>query len=151
MDGKEITMEIVDALKRTDLFTVLSDETLKAVADMTRLQSFEDGETLYELGDDADAVYVVASGRVRFSLGVGNRPDGGGSIMTEGSVIGWAAVLEDAPRRVATAVCLEDSSLYVIPGDDLLALLDGDAPSGQRMMRRLATLITGDFMAVTAG
>jgi CRP-like cAMP-binding protein len=144
-------MEIVNALKQTDLFSVLSDETLQAVAGKTRLESFEDGETLYELGDDADAVYVVASGRVRFSLGVGNRPDGGGSIMTAGSVIGWAAVLEDAPRRVATAVCLEDSSFYIIPGQALLDFLDDDPMSGQRLMRRLATLITRDFMAVSAG
>ena len=143
-------MTIVDALKQTELFAGSSAETLEAVADMARPVSFEEGDAIYELGDDASDMYLVDSGRVRFSLGVGNRPDATGSIMTKGTIIGWAALLEAQPRRVATAVCLEDSSLFVIPGAPLLGLLEADPASGYRIMRRLATMITRDFMSVSA-
>lgn len=140
-------MAIQQALKANELFADLSDRTIAAIAALARRESFEEGDKIYELGDDALDMYLVDSGRVRFSIGVGNR-DGELSIMTKGRAFGWAALLEQQPRRVATAVCLENCVLYVIPAKALLELLDRDVAAGYRVMRRLATMIARDFMSV---
>ena len=100
-------MVTIDALRNTELFQDLSDETLRAITDLATVAFYEDGDSVYGLGDDADDLYLVDSGRVRFSLGVGNRPDASGSVMTAGKIFGWAALLEAQPRRLATATCLE--------------------------------------------
>ncbi len=141
-------MSIEDALGKTELFAGLPEETLKAIAGLAAPLSIEEGDKVYGLGDDARDVYLVKDGRIRFSLGSGNRPGGAGSIITEGMVFGWAALLEGEPRRVATAVALEDSTVYVIPGQGLRDLFDGDTASGYRVMRRLTSMITQDFMSV---
>ena len=82
------------------------------------------------------------------SIGVGNRPDSSGSLILPGKIFGWAALLRDQPRRVATASCLEDSTLYVIPREKLLELFDQDYAVGYQVMHRLATTVAGDFVSV---
>jgi len=139
-------MVTVDALRNTELFQDLSDETLRAIADLATVASYEDGDSVYELGDDADDLYLVDSGRVRFSLGVGNRPDASGSVMTAGKIVGWAALLEAQPRRLATATCLEPSRLFAINGRALLQIFDRDTAAGYTVMRRLAAMIARNFM-----
>ncbi len=141
-------MAIVNTLQKTKFFAGLSQQTLLDIAELGHSAPFEEGDKVYEFGDDALDAFLVESGRVRFSLGVSNRPESSGSIMTEGMLFGWAALLEEQPRRVATATCLENSSLFVFPGNQLLALFNADTASGYLVMRRLATLITRDFMSI---
>lgn len=139
-------MVTVDALRNTELFQDLSDETLGAITGLAKVASYEDGDSIYELGDDADDLYLVDSGRVRFSLGVGNRPLASGSVMTAGTIFGWAALLEAQPRRLATAICLEPSTVLAINGRALLQIFDRDTAAGYTVMRRLAAMIARNFM-----
>jgi CRP-like cAMP-binding protein len=142
-------MAIQDALKQAELFAGLSDSTLRAIAALARSVSYDEGDKVYELGDDATDIYLVDSGCVRFSIGVGNR-DGAGSVMTKGKVFGWAALLENQQRRLATAQCLENSTLWVIPAHALLDLFEQDRAGGYLVMRRLAAMVARDFMSVLA-
>jgi CRP-like cAMP-binding protein len=141
-------MTLTGTLKETELFGGLSGETLQAIAGFSTTRDFDEGDNIYSFGDDAEDLYLVDRGRVRFSMGVGNRPQDSGSIMTSGSVFGWAAVLDEQPRRVATAACLEDSRVIVIPGGALLDLFAENTQAGYLVMRRLATMITRDFLSV---
>ncbi len=141
-------MITAEALRNTDLFRDLPDQILETIAGFATSTTFEEGDNIYQLGDDADDLYFLDTGRIRFSLGVGNRPEASGSFISPGQIFGWASLLEDQPRRVATASCLEDSTLCVIPGKDLLRLFDNEKTAGYLVMRRLATIIAGDFMSV---
>lgn len=135
-------------LKDTDLFQDLSDLALETITGFATSAEFEEGDHIYQLGDDANDLYFLEQGRVRFSIGVGNRPDGSGSLILPGKIFGWAALLQGQPRRVATASCLEDSTVYVISREKLLELFDHDQAAGYQVMRRLATTIAGDFVSV---
>ena len=141
-------MSATDRLAKAELFQDLSQEALALIAGLAQVARLEEGDTVYDLGDDANDLYLLHEGRVRFSLGVANRPGAAGSIIMPGTIFGWAALLEEQPRRVATAVCLEDSELYVIPGQALLAMFERDQTAGYQVMRRLATMISRDFMSV---
>ena len=140
------SLDKVKALGRAELFQGIERETLEEIARASRIEEFEEGDVLYSLGDDAEDVYVLVSGRVRFSLGVGNRGQTSGSIMSGRMVFGWAALVDDQPRRVATAECLEDSVVIAIAGDGLKAALERHPPSGFIVMRRLAAMIARNFM-----
>ena len=114
----EITA-VLEVLKQANQFAGLSDNTLEAIAGITKRSNYEEGDSVYSLGDDAREIFVVVSGRIRFSLGAGNRAGATGSIMTEGQMFGWAALIDDHPRRVVTAICLEKRTrdkLCPIPG-----------------------------------
>jgi CRP-like cAMP-binding protein len=141
-------MTHMGTLKNSDMFQDLPNPVLETIAELADTVNFEEGDNIYQLGDDANDLYLLESGRIRFSMGVGNRPEGSGSVILPGSVFGWAALLEDQPRRVATASCLEDSTVGVIKGAALLELFDNEKTAGYFVMRRLATMIARDFMSV---
>ena len=144
-----MTAKIKDLLRNAPLFAGVSESTLAEIARATRAEKFDEGDRVYEFGDDADAIYLVGAGRVRFSLGVGNRA-GTDFIFGPGQVFGWAALIDEHPRRVATAGCLEPCTIHVIPARALLGIFDKDRASGYLVMRRLAGLIARDFTSVLA-
>jgi toluene monooxygenase system ferredoxin subunit len=139
---------ILETLKGAALFSELSAETLEAIAEIAVQRNFEEGDSIYSLGDDAVEIFVVANGRIRFSLGAGNRAGASGSIMNEGQLFGWAALLEDQSRRVATASCLENSSVLAINGKKLQEIFASDTASGYRFIHGLAGMIANNFMDV---
>ena len=134
-----------EALRRSTLFDGVGGATIEAIARIATRRHVEEGDAVYELGDNALDVYLVQKGRVRFSLGVGNRSDSAGSVITPNMVFGWAALV-DQPRRVATALCLEPCDLLVIRGTDLLSVLHNDPAAGFVVMRRLAVMIARNFI-----
>jgi CRP-like cAMP-binding protein len=92
------------------------------------------------------SVYVVVHGRLRFILGGDGRPAAQGSIIRTGDILGWAALLGDQPRRIATVMALEDCQLLEIEGEALLEVLDRDPRAGYLVMQRLARMITQSFL-----
>ena len=61
-------------------------------------------------------------------------------MLRKGEVFGWAALLEGTPARIASARCLEDSSVLRINGKRARGA-GGDPAAGFAVMRRLAALI----------
>lgn len=137
-------------LKSTILFEGLTDETLVAIAVATTRRSFEDGASIYEIGDEANDVFVVETGRVQFFFGTGSHDESSGSIVTSGQAFAWAAMLEGRPRRVALARCLETSTVLAINGNALLEIFTDDTAAGYHVMSRLTGLITNNFMEALA-
>ena len=143
-------MDIQASLRKTSLLSDLPPATYAAMTRIARRVHCDEGDILYNIGDPARDVFVTVSGRVRFTIGVGNRPESGASIFSAGDTIGWAALLEDQPRRIATAVCLEDSDLLALDGAQLLAIFDSQPDAGYLVMRRLAKWIARDLLGQTA-
>ncbi len=144
------TVDKIKALGRAELFKGIDQAILEKIAAVAQLREYEESDVIYELGDDADDVQVLISGRVRFTLGVGNRGQSSGSIMTGRMVFGWAALVDDQPRRVATAACLEDSIVLAVSGSRLMEILEREPEAGFIVMRRLAAMIARNFMDMGA-
>jgi CRP-like cAMP-binding protein len=142
-------MDLAATLKSTSLLAGLSADTYAELARLARKLRFEEGDTVYRIGDPALDVLVVLEGRVRFTIGVGNRP-GRGSTFSAGDALGWAALIEDQPRRIATAVCMEDTTLIALSGEQLLAVFERDTKAGYMVMQRLAKMIANDFLEQSA-
>jgi CRP-like cAMP-binding protein len=140
--------DIVETLRKAQLFVGVAERTLEKIGAISKLRDFDEGDVIYQLGDDAEEIYVLKSGRVRFTLGVANRPDSGHSIMTSRMVFGWASLIDEARRRVATAVCLEPSTVVAIPGAQLLQILEKDPAAGFLVMRRIAAMVARNFLEV---
>jgi CRP-like cAMP-binding protein len=139
-----------DVLGSTEIMRGIGSSTLKAIAAAAMLKMVEEGETLYSVGDPVRSVYVVAAGRLRFILGGDGRPAAQGTIIRAGDILGWAALLGDQPRRIATVMALEECRLLEIEGEALLGILDRDPRSGYLVMQRLARMITQSFLEQSA-
>ena len=130
------------ALAQAPLFTGIGPTTLEAIARLARRETFDGGTVLYGPGDPAEDLCVLESGRVQFTIGHDGRTSPAGFSLQSGEVFGWNALLEDQPVRIATATCLERSTVLMIGGRELVRLFEEDPGAGYLVMRRLASLIT---------
>jgi CRP-like cAMP-binding protein len=137
-------------LRSTEILDGAVDPTIRKIAAVAKPQNVEEGDTLYSVGDPARSAYVVAAGRLRFILGGDGRPAAQGTIIPAGDILGWAALLGNQPRRIATVVALERCRLLDIDGEALLRILEQDPRAGFLVMQRLARMITQSFLEQSA-
>lgn len=138
------------ALKMAELFKGVSEATLDRLIAIASSETLEAGTTLYNVGDPAQDVYVLESGRINFVIGRDDRTTPAGFALRKGEVIGWNALLEQYPLRIAAASCLERSSVVKINGKEMLHVLESDPGAGFVVMRRLASLINRYLAAPSA-
>jgi hypothetical protein len=93
------------------------------------------GAVLFNRGDPADRLYVVAQGAVLI--------DGVGVTLRDGALFGEMAMFADTGRRSQTARCVEDCKLLWVDRDDL-ALLCNHHPA---LAFHLIRLITNRLLA----
>jgi len=129
------------ALSSSELFKGLEEATLARLAQLGKVEVHDAGSTLYGVGESADDIYILESGRVEFLLGRDERTSRAGFVLRTGEVFGWAALLDGQPSRLARATCLEKSSLLRINGKEVLKILESDPRAGYLVMRRLSELI----------
>jgi toluene monooxygenase system ferredoxin subunit len=141
VEGDSIYVVAQSAISAAELFVGVSGLTLKALTDLAKKEECDEGSTLYDVGDAADDVFVLESGRVEFLIGRDERVSPAGFMLRKGEVFGWAALLENHPHRIARATCLERSKVLRIGGKEALQVLENDPASGYLVMRRLSSLI----------
>lgn len=142
VDNGSVYIVAPSALKVAELFAGIAEKTLDAIMALARSEVHEQGSALYKVGDPVEDLYVLESGRIDFTIGREDRTSPAGFMLSKGETFGWAALLENQPRRIASATCLEKSSLLAINGKETLKVLDADPASGFLVMRRLSALIT---------
>ena len=139
-DGR-VYVDTPNALQLAELFAGLADATLDRIARIAQREQHAAGATLYKVGDPAEHIYVLESGRVNFAIGRDERTSPAGFALRKGEVFGWNALLEHYPQRIAAATCLDDAALLRIDGKEMLDVLKADPAAGLVVMRRLASLI----------
>ena len=141
-EGGDIFVLQSSALKVSMLFKGASDAVIARLDALARREEHDSLATLYDLGDPADDLYILESGRVEFVIGREDRTSLAGFMLRKGEVFGWAALLEDQPRRIAKAACMEKSTLLRLNGEEVLRVLSDEPASGYLVMRQLSMLIT---------
>ena len=141
VEGDSLYVVSQSALIVSELFAGISADTLSAISALVRKEERAAGSICYDFGDPADDFYVLESGRVEFLIGRDERVSPAGFMLRKGEVFGWAALLDNQPRRIARATCLEPSQILRINGRAALRVLESDPASGYLVMRRLSALI----------
>ena len=129
------------ALQASELFRGASNEAIMRLDALARREEHDSATTLYKRGDPADDVYILESGKVEFVLGREDRTSPAGFMLRKGEVFGWAALLDDHPRRIARAACIEKSTVLRLNGKAVLQALADEPATGYLVMRQLSTLI----------
>ena len=125
---------IAGQIGRTDLFSDLSRHEYKALAPSVREQEVPRGATIYQAGDPADAVFIVAGGTVE--LCSPRTPAGSAEQIRAREAFGWLSCVTGAPTS-ETAVAATDVSLWVIPKAAVDALVLNSPELTQRVHRLL--------------
>ncbi|MFN2254966.1 MAG: cyclic nucleotide-binding domain-containing protein, partial [Candidatus Promineifilaceae bacterium] len=112
-------LQKVDALKQAGMLADLPGETLEAVASLLKIVTTKAGETIIQMGDPGDCMYIVVDGRLRVHAGERDLDTVG-----VGDVIGEMALLDGEPRS-ASVTAVTGCRLLQLDQDpfyDLMAL-----------------------------
>lgn len=145
-------MPALDSLLDVELFAGLSEEQRRAVAALARERRAAAGETLFRLGEPAEALYVIRRGRVdlTFPLQVmGEVREVRFQSLAAGRTLAWSALVP--PHRLTmSASATTEVELLVLDRQRLLALLGQQPLMGRVVMSNLAGVVAARFHEVLA-
>ena len=139
------TKHILDSLKRSHLFSGLSDEQMDRVYKHSQMTRLQEGESLFCQGDDVNYFYLVLSGRIKlFRVS----PDGHEKvvdIVQQGDTFAEALMFTDHPDYPVNSTALSDCEVLAINSRDFKAMLKDSVDTCFLLMgdmsRRLRSLI----------
>jgi len=132
------------------LFRDVAQPILERLAGLTVTKQFDRRETLFNRGDEGDALYAVVDGLVRIWVGSDSGKELTFSIMEPGDVFGEIALLDGLPRT-ANATAQEQTLLLVIQRSAFLSVLENEPSLARHIIEllcermRLKTDLLSDF------
>jgi CRP-like cAMP-binding protein len=128
-----------EMLRRFSLFAGVDPALFKEVAMISDEIELGEGKWLFHEGTEADALYLVLSGRVELTIDLDEKGQRqvGLSTMVEGDVVGWSALIEPYEFTLG-ARTLTSSKLVKISSSGLLNLMESNPTFGYTLMTRLA-------------
>jgi CRP-like cAMP-binding protein len=139
-------------LRRAPIFAELHDAEAARLLAEARPQHCRRGECLFLLGDHADRLYVVLTGKVEltFPLSFGDVVrDVPVELKTPGSALGWSALVK--PHRFTlSARAAEPSELAAFLRHDLMRVFEAEPRIGYVVMRQIAEVVGRRLLQVQA-
>lgn len=129
-----------DILKRIPIFQDLKKRELNIVSKILYERKYEAGEYMFETGQPGAAMFIIKEGTVQITR---NSKSGEELVLASigsGDFVGELALLDSSPRS-ASAYVLKNTVAVAIFRSDLEKLFDSNADLGNKVMRRLATVI----------
>ena len=135
---REVLLRI-KTLRRVELFSSLSDDELKALAERLRYSPFSQGNIITRQGDERSHwLYIIINGEAEVFL---NAPDGTKRLintLSKGSFFGEMALLTGAPRR-ASVMAKTDVECYRLDKDAFEEILQARPSIAEEVSHILAT------------
>lgn len=132
-----------DVLKDADLFAGFSVDGILRLSEIGRWRVLAPGEYLFLLGENADCLFVVASGMVDLCLPMtlgGIVKDIPVESATPGSALGWSALVKPY-RFTLSARAATPAEVIGFGRADLQQLFDTAPELGNRLFANLAELV----------
>jgi CRP/FNR family transcriptional regulator, cyclic AMP receptor protein len=127
---------LITQLRAIDLFHGFDDGLLAIIAGSAIERHFRSGETIFLRDDPGDAMFVVARGRVRLSVGTEEGRELSLKHVESGSAFGEMALLDDGTRS-ADATAVIACTLLAISRTRFQAILDSNPVVAKALLRGL--------------
>ena len=134
--------QILSMVKRANVFSHLSDENYKVLADAIHNRTVKKGTIIFNKGDSPDELFIVASGHVSL---LDPTEKTGPIQLQQNDDLGWLAFLTGAPYRF-TARAFDDVSLWVLPKATFFALLPKSSNLAKEVQRWLRSPKVADYL-----
>ena len=124
-------------LEASKLFRRLSPPELQALRQIAQERKFSAGQEIFKEGDKGDGVYVVKDGLVEISFKIAENVQRVFAQLGPGEMFGEMAVLEFKPRS-ASATAAQTSTVYFIPRDELLVMVERSPVLSLELLREIS-------------
>ncbi|MDD9939499.1 MAG: Crp/Fnr family transcriptional regulator [Myxococcales bacterium] len=133
-------------LEEIPLFAGLEDEEALRIGAAARQRTFQRDEVVVDCGEAPQAVYAIASGRLKVVRPRIQGPDAGLAILRAGELFGEVAILSRTQEgRLARVIALRESVLLAIDAATFVGLLQ----SSQTLSLRLLAMLAGRLRDTT--
>ena len=123
-------------LQHNFLFQGVPEKQLDELAALARTQKFDKGAIVFNQGDEGDALYGVAAGRIRVSVSDESGREVFLNHLSPGETFGEIALLDGLPRT-ASAIAATASTLVSIARSTFISHLANDASLGMHLIELL--------------
>jgi len=130
-------------IQRTRIFSNLPPESVRNMAARLLYRKFKRGDTVFQRGDQADRMYILAQGEV--SLVHADEPTNRHTILHQHDAFGVMAFLTGA-RHTSAAFATRKTAVWVLRKQDFMELLESDAELGQRVRSYLEDSEVVDYL-----
>lgn len=128
------------SLRSAYLFQDVSENSLQAITGVSAEERHAAGTFLFQAGDPATDLYILAEGRVRLSVSRGGLI--AHTVSEPGEALGWSS-MAGFESYSASAECTVPTTVIRIPSDQLARILEDNPASGLKFFQRLAHEIGG--------
>ncbi len=129
-----------ELLRRFHCFAEVDADTLKQIAMASEEKRISAGTRVFDVGDDADELYLVEEGEVDIQYPLGNGELRTVDTVVSGELIMWSALVEPH-KSTATAVVHHDAKLIAVDGARLRELCDADHELAYHLELNIAQLL----------
>lgn len=113
--------------ERVALFAGVSEEHLTALATVSTLSSYKNGQTIMFKGATVDGLHVMAVGKAGVFVKPPQQPIAQVAELSSGDVFGETSIIENGTAG-ATIKCLEDGTFVLNIPQDAFRVLLGESP-----------------------
>ena len=124
-------------LSRAPYFVGLTEDELDGIDARMQTHTFAEGQTIYRAGDPADALYVVAEGRVKVAQSTADGVETVTDILVPGEVFGAMGSLGE-PYHLQSASALVGTCVLRIGQDEFRQVVASDARIALRVLDDVA-------------
>lgn len=140
-------MVSAETLRKYGFFNGMTDGQLQALAAIATEETHDQGTQIYALGEPADNLYIVESGRIVMTMDSSmgpHRPPVQVNVdfLTGGEAMGWSSVMEPHIYTLG-ALCVEKTRVIAFDADSLRKMMDEDPVLGYKVMQATARIIQG--------
>jgi CRP/FNR family cyclic AMP-dependent transcriptional regulator len=132
-----------ELLRNSEMFQGLSDSEIQCFRAIARNQALRAGEYLFLLGDTADQLYVVITGKVDLCFPMPLRGivrDISVESIGAGNTLGWSALVKPY-RFTLSARVIEPGEALAFTRADLLRFFEGEPRLGYAFYTRISELV----------
>ncbi|MGO8753477.1 MAG: Crp/Fnr family transcriptional regulator [Thermoguttaceae bacterium] len=129
-----------ELVRRYNCFAPVPEESLKAVAMIAKEVFIPQGTRLFNEGDPAEFLSLIADGEVRIQYQWNNGEMRTIDTLVKGDLLGWSALVEPYKMTGAATTCT-GVHLIQVAGAPLRRLCESDPLLGYRLMSQVAKLL----------
>ncbi|NIV14465.1 MAG: cyclic nucleotide-binding domain-containing protein [Aliifodinibius sp.] len=132
-----------EKIRSIALLESLTDAQFGEVETYSKVVNFSKGERLFQVGHEAEHIYILLDGKVSIQVQLSSRPENMSIVVLQkpGQLVGWSGLMGGS-HYTANGVCLEDSQLLQIKGQKFMQTLENNPESGFSVMREIAMVIS---------
>lgn len=123
----------------TTVFGDLSPAEVEPLARTATIRRAVRGEHIFDIGDPADAVYVVASGQLRDAIYTDDGAEITHSLWQPGELLGEVGFFARQHKRVMALIALEPTTLVVIGREPLMTFLGRHPGVSLKLLEHVAS------------